>query len=267
MKLKKKCFYLIIVILFIIFITTGYYWLSWHRDNKNLKKEIKSLEKVEVLETPDTDNTEIIESKNESKESLYWQFLNESLINVNIKKLKESNKDTVGWIKVNGTNINYPYVQSSDNKYYLNHTYKKEKNGAGWVYLDYRNNIQASDKNTIIYAHGRENKTMFGSLKKALTSGWLNNTDNYIIKTVTEYESNLWQVFSIYRIPETSDYLKINFQNDEEFSLFASMLLNRSEHDFKATISGTDKIITLSTCYDDETRMVLHAKLIKRTTK
>ena len=127
-----------------------------------------------------------------------------------LSKLENTNKDIVGWIQVNGTNINYPFVQTKDNDYYLNHSFNKDYNQAGWVFLDYRNNVNSFDKNTIIYAHSRLDKTMFGSLKNLLKSNWYENKNNHIIKLSTKNQNTLWQVFSVYHVPTTSDYLKIN---------------------------------------------------------
>ena len=110
-------------------------------------------------------------------------------IDVDINKLKTFNLDTIGFIKVMGTNINYPFVQSTDNDYYLNRSYDKTYNNAGWIFLDYRNN-EFNDKNTIIYGHGRINGTMFGSLKDTLKSSWQNNKDNYIIKISDEEKAH-----------------------------------------------------------------------------
>ena len=185
------------------------------------------------------------------------------LIDVDFSDLKEVNTDIVGWIQVNGTNINYPYVQTDNNTYYLTHDLDHNYNTAGWVFLDYRNRPDFSDSNTIIYAHGRYDKTMFGTLRNALTNGWLNDTNNYIFKISTPTENSLWQVFSIYHIPVTSDYLQINFNSDAEYSNFINKLTERSAHKFNTTISTNDKIITLSTCYNETERVVLHAKLIK----
>ena len=108
---------------------------------------------------------------------------------------------------------------------------------------------------------------MFGSLKNILTSGWLNNSDNYVIKLSTEKENTLWQVFSVYHIPTTSDYLKTRFQDNKEFLDFAQMLINRSSHNFNTSVNENDYIITLSTCYNDKEKVVLHAKLIKKETR
>ena len=54
-------------------------------------------------------------------------------------KLKRINSDTVGWIEVESTNIGYPIVQTTDNNYYLTHSFDKASNDAGWVFMDYRN--------------------------------------------------------------------------------------------------------------------------------
>ena len=131
----------------------------------------------------------------------------------------------------------------------------------------YRNDINTLNKNTIIYAHGRLDVTMFGSLKNILDNGWLDNSANYVVKLSTEKENTLWQVFSVYRIPTTNDYIKVNFDSNLEFKNWALMLMNRSFHNFNTNISENDNVLTLSTCYNDEEKVVLHAKLIKKETR
>ena len=83
----------------------------------------------------------------------------------------------------------------------------------------------------------------------------------------TETENTLWQVFSVYRIPTTSDYLQIKFYSDDEYTRFLEKLKNRSVFDFNTTLTKDDKIITLSTCYNDNDKVVMHAKLIKSEKK
>lgn len=239
---------------------------SWHKDNEAIEKDVKKIKNiVEVEEIENEGNVEIIEQPEEVEEfNPYWDYIDMKLINVNFEELKKENSDTVGWIQVNGTKINYPFVQTTDNKYYLTHSFYKKNNSAGWVFLDYRNNIKEINKNTLLYAHGRKNNTMFGSLNNILNSKWIKNTDNYVIKLSTESENTLWQVFSIYHIPTTSDYLQIEFSSNEEFLVFANKLKDRSMYDFNTNVSGEDKILTLSTCLNEQEKTVVHAKLIKR---
>ena len=272
-KIKKLnvLIFIIGVICFIFLIISLINIIHWKLNSNEIKEETNNInEIVEITEVEETEEQEIeiIEQEVEPEPfNPYWDYIKMNLIDVEFNKLKTINNDTKGWIQVNGTNINYPFVQATDNKYYLTHTFNKNYNSAGWVFLDYRNNINELNKNTIIYAHGRDDKTMFGSLKNILKSGWLNNTDNYIIKLSTETHNTLWQVFSVYRIPTTSDYLKIDFYSNEDFIDFTNKLINRSKHNFNTTINGNDKILTLSTCYNDDDKVVLHSKLIKIETK
>lgn len=259
--------FLIIFLLIIAFsLFKIFFWAKDNKDTKSVIDDISNNTKVE--ETKDDENTELInEPENKDETNDYWYYIKQPLINVDINALKEKNKDTVGWINVNNTNINYPYVQGKDNKYYLNHSYDKSYNEAGWVFLDYRNNSTLSDKNNILYAHSRLDKTMFGSLSKTLKSNWYNNKDNHIIRLSTEIENTMWQIFSVYKIPEETYYITTNFSNDSEYEKFLKIIKERSIHNFNTDININDKVLTLSTCYSDTERTVVHAKLIKRSSR
>lgn len=262
----KKWIRVTLLIIFLLILSFSIFKLFiWKQEGD----EIKSIEKKIIEETPPEEkestpeNTEIINPPN-NKDNDYWNYIKMNMLNANFNELKKKNKDTVGWIKVEGTNINYPVVQTINNDYYLNHSYDKTSNKAGWVFADYRNNLKDFDKNTIIYAHGRVDTTMFGSLKNILQSSWYNNKNNHIIKFSTVKENTLWQVFSVYTIPAESYYITTQFSSNESFIEFVNTLKNRSQVNFSALPSGNDKILTLSTCKDSKgTRVVMHAKLIK----
>lgn len=269
-KLKWKNIILILIFL-ILFITLNisiYNIIKWKLDSNKTNEEINTIqENANIEEVQDNKGTEIIkQAKKIPKENPYWDYIKMNMIDVNFDNLKKINSDVVGWIKVNGTNINYPFVQSKDNKYYLTHSFSKSYNNAGLVFLDYRNN-NINNRNTIIYAHGRTDKTMFGTLRKVLNNGWINNTNNYVIKISTEKENSLWQIFSIYHIPTTNDYLQTEFKDEREYQRFLNILKNRSNHNFNTSITSNDTILTLSTCYNDSEKMVVHAKLIKKQKK
>lgn len=243
--------------------------IKWNIDKHNTKDQIEKIEEiVEIEEITNTEQTEIIEQIEEPpKVDPYWDYIKMNMIYVDFSELKLINNSVKGWIQVNGTNINYPFVQAGDNKYYLTHSFDKSYNQAGWVFLDYRNNIKAINKNTIIYAHGRTDTTMFGSLKNIVKSNWYKNPNNYVIKLSTEYENTLWQVFSVYHIETTSDYLQTEFSSDVEYKKFLNKLIDRSVFNFNTSINETDNILTLSTCYNNTEKVVMHAKLIKRETR
>lgn len=270
-KTKKKNIW-ILVILFSIFLSIIVFCLIkifiWGKNNKDTSKVIEDINNsVNVTLREDDSNTEIVNDTKEEVTSDYWYYIKFPLIDVDITELKEKNSDTVGWINVNNTNINYPFVQGKDNSYYLNHSFDKKYNEAGWVFLDYRNSKDLNNKNTILYAHSRLDKTMFGSLSKVLKSSWYNNKDNHIIRLSSDTENTLWQIFSVYKISEESYYITTNFNTNEEYSKFLNTIKQRSIHNFNTNLDVNDKILTLSTCYSDTERTVVHAKLIKRSPK
>ncbi len=184
-------------------------------------------------------------------------------LKIDFKKLKKENKDTIGYLKVKGTNINYVVVKSNNNKYYLTHNFNKRYNEAGWVFTNYLNRFDGTDKNITIFAHARLDGSMFGSLKKTLTRDWQKNKDNLIIDFVTEKSHNKYRVFSTYKIKVEDYYLKNDF-NDNEFDDFINKIKERSNYNYKVDVNNDDKIITLSTCdLNNDYRIVLHAKLVK----
>lgn len=262
LNIKNLCLLIFFLIMLIIFLFSLIKVILWLIDNNNTNDIIKKVANTYEINEKSYDNEVII---NGNEKDIYFDYINLKFIDVDINKLKTFNSDTIGFIKVMGTNINYPFVQTLDNDYYLNRSYDKTYNNAGWIFLDYRNN-KFNDKNTIIYGHGRINGTMFGSLKDTLKSSWQNNKDNYIIKISTEKENSIWQIFSVYKIATTSDYLQTTF-SDNEFESFINLIKGRSSYNFETNVTNDDKVLTLSTCYNDNDKMVVHAKLIKYVQK
>lgn len=187
---------------------------------------------------------------------------------IDLSSLKEKNNDTVAYIKVNGTTINYPVVQSKDNEYYLKHSFDKSYNEAGWIFLDYRNDITTLNKNNIIYGHNMLNHTMFSTLTKMLDKEFFNDDNNKYINLTTENKSTIWKIFSLYVTNPDTYYMSIAFSSKSENETFLNNLKNKSIYDFNEDLNSNDKILTLSTCTNLNTkRLVVHAKLIYEETK
>lgn len=216
-------------------------------------------ESNDIVETY-MNNKEIINQttiKNNKK-----KYLKEK-INVNFDYLKAVNTDTVAWLVVDGTNINYPIVQTKDNEYYLKHSFTNEKNKSGWLYVDYRNKVDNSDKNLIIYGHNRINKTMFGTLGNTLDEEWFNNSEDHLIKLVTENATYVYNIFSSYVVPVETYYLKTEFDKTN-FELFIKAMLVRSNFNYNVPFNEINNIITLSTCTgNNDKRIVVHASLVE----
>lgn len=202
----------------------------------------------------------------------YWDFQTTNYLSADFTQLQTTNPSTVAWLHINGTNVNYPVVQHSDNNYYLNHTFSGSRNSAGWVFMDYRNlSFQSRetpyDPHTIIYAHARQDDSMFGSLRWIFSPNWFSNPDNSIIQISSPHTNSLWQIFSIYQTSNTNDYLQTNFPETRMFTDFVHLLQSRSLFNFGTTVSFSDHILTLSTCANTNDRLVVHAKLVKSQTR
>ena len=182
---------------------------------------------------------------------------------IDFKSLKEINSEVVAWIKVNGTDIEYPIVKGKDNNYYLNHNLKKEWNIAGWIFADYKNKFDGTDRNIVLYGHNTKDGSMFGTLKNTLEKEWQKETKNTIIVLTNEKNTEIYQVFSTYVTKPEEYYIKTDFKDGNEYSKFVETIKERSNNDYKVKVDSSDSILTLSSCNNDGSkRIVLHAKKI-----
>lgn len=251
--MKNKLLTLIQIILIIIIIISAIEIVKWLIYNNKSKK---------ILD--DLSSSVSVSYENENAEVLNEDFnLENAKYNIDFANLKSKNSDTVSWIKINGTSIEYPIVKTKNNDFYLTHSFDKTYNSAGWIFIDYRNKLDGTDKNIIIYGHNRRDGSMFGTQKNTLTPEWYNNEENLQISFITEKENLKYQVFSVYEIPAEDYYIQTDFSN-QNFGSFIQTLKQRSIKDFGIEVNETDQIITLSTCgASNKNRVVLHAKKIQ----
>ena len=243
-KNKTNIPIIILMIFFIILLFfSGTKIVIWYMNNQNNKKISDEIAEFVTVD--------------ETKED------NEEKYVVDFEKLKEKNSDIVAWLKVNGTNIETTVVKSTNNNYYLTHNFNKEYNAAGWIFADYKNKVDGTDKNLVIYGHNMRDDSMFGSLKWVINEDWYNNEDNKYITLITENETQVYEVFSVYQIEKEDYYIQTNFNTEKEFNTFAQTIKKRSKKDFNVDVNENDNILTLSTCANNNKyRVVLHAKKI-----
>lgn len=242
---------IIFLISFVLLVFSGANVILWEIDNKDIESKVNLVQNM----TPINVITVTDETTKEEENYLTADFT----------KIKELNSDTIAWLNVPETKINYPVLQSKDNSYYLNHSFDKKKNKAGWVFMDYRNNSSITDSNTVIYGHNRLDGSMFSSLNNLTKKDYLNKEEHLIYLSTPEY-NYVYEIFSIYRIDSTDDYIKSNFLSDE-FNHWLELVKNRSIYNFHIDVTNTDKVLTLTTCYKNVKKTVVHAKLIRKQTR
>ncbi len=223
---KKKITIILLIIFFIGMVLSLIYLIYWFNNNSRVNNIMKEEEKKLII----TDNNYSID-----------------------KSLFDINKYTIGWIIINGTNINYPVVKYTDNDYYLNHDFYNDYNDAGWIFMDFRNNLD--DQNLVIYGHNRHDDIMFGDIDKLFDKNFYDNNKNEII-FITKDNYYIYKIFSVYSVDSNDKYINTNF---EDFNSTINKFISRSEINFNENVDNTKQIITLSTCHNNNLdRLVIH---------
>lgn len=184
--------------------------------------------------------------------------------------LWEMNEDIVGWLSIDGTQVNYPVVQSDDNEYYLRKDFSKADNKHGIPFADCRVDISIPSTNIPIYSHNMKDGQMFGEL--------INYQDlNYykqhpVINFDSLYEEGKYKIVAMFiasTLPEHAPNFEyhnfIQANSDEELMNFANEVLSRSLIVTGVDIQPGDQLITLSTCTYDfkEARFAMVARRVR----
>ncbi len=246
------------------FCFSAYTLYGYYRTYKDGEEEYEKLRAYIQEEEDDGDEEEANakgEEKTKSKKSKKETF---AAPKVNFAELKDINPDIVGWIKVQGTVMNYPIVQSGDNVYYLKRTFEKKSNYSGAIFMDYLNEPDFSSDNTVLYGHNMKNGEMFGSLQKYEKKDYVKN-HKYIWIVTPEYDSK-YEIFASYKTDERSEVYTLEFNSFESMDDYFRLAKESSYFPSDSILIQDDKILTLSTCVSesDEGRRVVQAKLIKK---
>lgn len=164
---------------------------------------------------------------------------------LNFDMLSNINSDICAWLYNEGTAINYPVVYSRDNIYYLSHNYKKEHSNGGALFVDYRNNRDFSDVNTIIYGHYMRSGTMFGSLASYKNQSYYNK--HPYMWLYTPYGSYRLDLIAGYVTTPADDAYTI-FGTTEQMQAFLAGAVQHSTFRSGYDITRVTQTVVLSTC-------------------
>lgn len=176
---------------------------------------------------------------------------------VDFASLKAINPDVIGWLDVEALNISYPIVQGADNDYYLHRTTERQYNFAGSIFMDYENNKNFTDPNTIIYGHNMKNQSMFGTLK--FIKEQEKYKDSIYFWIVTPEKRIRYQIFSAFVAQTAGDAYTLFSGPDQMVVDFGNKMVQNSEIPVpQVTFKPESNIVTLSTCsFNDSVRFVV----------
>lgn len=240
MAKKKTIYNVIIIICLLVFIVSAIFLGKTLLEYKTGRDEYKKIVLENIVEETEDPMGRMIDWKN----------------------LKEINSDTVGWIYIPGTIIDYPVVQGKDNEHYLTHTFQANDNRLGAIFMDSLNDKEINDDNTIIYGHHMRDGSMFKAITEYKKQEFYD--EHKFIYFYTPTQTLKIQVFSSFTSNAEDPYTTIIMANKKIELL--NKFVSRSNINTDVQIIEEDKIFSLSTCtYDyDDARFVVQGKIVDR---
>ena len=216
-KFKKLLIIITILVCVVSLIIVGYIFIKDYLEYNSNNEDIDDL--IDEV---------FIEDSSENKNNIDWDYL------------KSINKDIIGWIEIEDTEINYPILKDNDNLYYLKHNYLKKYNSNGAIFtLDINPFV---DCETLLYGHNMKNGTMFSVLGEYLDKNFLLSHQNIKIYTPNKnYEGVIFSAYSIGIGTEKNNISNLSF--DEKIEYY-----KKSSRIKVDNVEITNKIVKLSTC-------------------
>lgn len=241
--MKNKILNIVKIILVIILATSLYRIYTYNKADKEFKTATR--EAQEKFQKP---NEEKLADDNKDKKA-----------REKIEALQKDYQSVIGWITVGGTEIDYPIVKGSDNDYYLNHNYKNDYNVFGAIFMDYRNEENFSDQNTIIYGHNNDRGGNFKALHKLEEDGFFEK--NKFIEIFSEAGYKKYQIFAVYEAGPYDKFRSPKYSEEDGEKLLTYI---KERNILKTEVPSEFKdILTLQTCSPKDTRLVVQGKLVE----
>lgn len=242
---KNIPLYIIIIILLIVIIYSAMQLVAIFSEYHASDSEYNDLSNKYVQE-----ESSVSESDDESDTDLVIDFA----------ALSDINSDVIAWLHFPKIDISYPVVQTDDNDYYISHSFNKEENKAGAIFMDYRNYSSFNDKNTFLYGHNMKNDTMFGLILNYVEEDYYKENPYFWIYTPeAKYK---YEIFTSFEETSTGPAYQLNFDNDEEFGEYLNKVSRRKYYETSVNASPSDHVLVLSTCAGED-RFLIFGKRVQ----
>ncbi len=252
LQLNKAIHILSIIIIMIgTYLLIDILWISPTKSNK----EMKEIQEIYGNNNSIPEDIKTPSIPKETDDQLTTAETSEIIPLEKFNHLLELNPDVKGWIQIEGTNINYPVLQSSKDEpeYYLTRNMKKEDDRFGSIFLDTNTDIETPTQCFLIHGHNMTSTgNMFHELMNYNDLDFLINSP--IIQFDTLYEESLWKIFAVFKTNGSSakeelfDYQRGSFQDSSDFLNFIYQIKVRSIYNIPLEISEEDQLLLLSTC-------------------
>ena len=258
MDKKKIIGIVLIAVLSITAVASGIMFARQYSDSRNSKEAFTGLADlvVDIDTTAQTDPAEDTGTDEDSETDKPAELIEEEIFAQQTKlayekygALFEQNQDFIGWISIDGTNINYPVMQTPDNPdYYLKHSFEKTWSDYGVPYID-EACIMGISNNVVIYGHHMKNGSMFSELCNYTDEDFWREHPTIHFDTLSSFgEYEIVAVFKFNTNKETFKYNEWATMNEAEFSEYMEEVHARQLYDTGIDAEYGDQLLTLSTC-------------------
>lgn len=251
-KIYKILFYILLIISILLSVSISFNVYSRYAARKDF--EVLRYEKPKVPKL-----TQEIPTENLDDKLTVIQIEDKSKTGM-LNSLKQKNPDTIAWLEIPGTKIDYPIMQSTDNNFYLRKNFNKKYNIAGSVFADYRNSRDFKDQNTVIYGHNMKDGSMFYDVTLLKNQDFFNKYHKIYVtldNRLLEYT-----IFSVYETKKDYNYREPKY-DELYFETRLGEFKRKSLVASNAKVDTESNILTLSTCsYTfNDARLVVHSVL------
>ncbi len=252
--MKKKIIPVIQILLVLIILYSSYRIFDYYKTNKDHDNK-----QAEIINVSKEWEEKVEKEMEVSTEKGLPEPTEDELASSRISHLQSEYKNVIGWIKIPGTNIDYPFVKGEDNEYFLDHDYKGDYNVFGAVFMEMDNAMDFSDQNTILYGHNIRTGKFFHELTKKYRDKEFVK-ENPIIEISHLGGLNRYEIFAVYSADPMEKFRSPNY-TDEELEKLEDRIISKNEIEGTTPEEFKD-ILTLQTCLDNDKRLVIHAKKI-----
>lgn len=243
--LKWSIIALVDILMIVSLVSTVRYVLETRKSEK-VSEELAST----VVSTPDEPEPEGAYPEAEFASEPASESKMEPPVEVDFDALLDRNPDAVGWLYSEGTPINLAVMQGEDNQYYLFHTFDREDNGYGTLFLDFSCSADFSEPVSVIYGHNMNNETMFGSIKHYREDDY--PKEHPLLYLLTPEKSYRLVPVAATLNSADSPLYSLPMGRDTADSAIPDNI-KRSEHDFGVEYNPNSNYVVLSTCAYDFT--------------
>lgn len=255
----KKTSNRILTIFLVIALVGGFGLLGWRvLERTRGAADYNEAHQIAGVEPPEEDQVAISDEEESDPHAA-------ALADIDLAALQAINEDVLGWISIPNTELSYPILQATDNQYYLNHTWKKERNPGGSIFMESTNSPDFAQFNTILYGHRMNNDSMFGTLKYYNELDfWRDHPSVYIVNSTGVHR---YDIFAAHEVGVRDIVYRLDLEESNLQEDFIAFCLEHSVLDTEIVPQAEDHVLMLSTCVDSSshssTRWVVLAVLNK----